>query len=82
MGTVSNPDTSGTVIPHEASERLINGSGKGKVSISAPTKVVIQGNADKSAIDELDSRLEKRNDDLVEKLRELWGLNDEGGLTV
>ena len=46
------------------------------------TKVVIQGNADKSAIDELDSRLEKRNDDLVEKLRELWGLNDEGGLTV
>lgn len=76
------PNTSGTVIPHEASERLINGSGKGKVSISAPTKVVIQGNADKSAIDELDSRLEKRNDDLVEKLRELWGLNDDGGLTV
>ncbi|WP_354630862.1 tape measure protein [Levilactobacillus brevis] len=76
------PNTSGTVIPHEASERLINGSGKGKVTISAPTKVVIQGNADKSAIDELDSRLEKRNDDLVEKLRELWGLNDEGGLTV
>lgn len=76
------PNTSGTVIPHEASERLINGSSKGKVSISAPTKVVIQGNADKSAIDELDSRLEKRNDDLVEKFRELWGLNDEGGLTV
>lgn len=76
------PNTSGTVIPHEASERLINGSGKGKVTISAPTKVVIQGNADKSAIDELDSRLEKRNDDLVEKFRELWGLNDEGGLTV
>ncbi|KWU39897.1 hypothetical protein AV935_09180 [Levilactobacillus brevis] len=76
------PNTSGTVIPHEASERLINGSGKGKVSISAPTKVVIQGNADKSAIDELDSRLEKRNDDLVEKFRELWGLNDDGGLTV
>lgn len=76
------PNTAGTVIPHEASERLINGSSKGKVSISAPTKVVIQGNADKSAIDELDSRLEKRNDDLVEKFRELWGLNDEGGLTV
>ena len=76
------PNTSGTVIPHETSERLINGSSKGKVSISAPTKVVIQGNADKSAIDELDSRLEKRNDDLVEKFRELWGLNDEGGLTV
>lgn len=76
------PNTSGTVIPHEASERLINGGGKGKVSISAPTKVVIQGNADKSAIDELDSRLEKRNDDLVEKFRELWGLNDEGGLNV
>lgn len=76
------PNTSGTVIPHEASERLINGSGKGKVSISAPTKVVIQGNADKSAIDELDSRLEKRNDDLVEKFRELWGLNDDGGLNV
>ncbi|MCE6020005.1 tape measure protein [Levilactobacillus brevis] len=77
-----NPDNSGVVIPHEASERLINGSGKGKVTISAPTKVVIQGNADKSAIDELDSRLEKRNDDLVEKFRELWGLNDEGGLNV
>ncbi|MDT7015363.1 tape measure protein [Levilactobacillus namurensis] len=75
------PDTAGTVIPHEASEKLISGS-KGKVTISAPTKVVIQGNADKSSIDELDSRLEKRNDDLVEKLRELWGLNDEGGLTV
>ncbi|WP_179193260.1 NlpC/P60 family protein [Levilactobacillus brevis] len=76
-----NPDNSGVVIPHEASEKLISG-GKGKVTISAPTKVVIQGNADKSAIDELDIRLEKRNDDLVEKLRELWGLNDEGGLTV
>ena len=77
-----NPDNSGVVIPHEASEKLISGGSKGKVSISAPTKVVIQGNADKSAIDELDSRLEKRNDDLVEKFRELWGLNDEGGLTV
>lgn len=76
------PDTAGTVIPHEASEKLISGGSKGKVTISAPTKVVIQGNADKSAIDELDSRLEKRNDDLVEKFRELWGLNDEGGLTV
>ncbi|MCP9614726.1 NlpC/P60 family protein [Levilactobacillus brevis] len=77
-----NPDNSGVVIPHEASEKLISGGSKGKVTISAPTKVVIQGNADKSVIDELDSRLEKRNDDLVEKLRELWGLNDEGGLTV
>ncbi|WP_434108431.1 tape measure protein [Levilactobacillus brevis] len=77
-----NPDNSGVVIPHEASEKLISGGSKGKVTISAPTKVVIQGNADKSAIDELDSRLEKRNDDLVEKLRELWGLNDEGGLNV
>ncbi|WNN66817.1 tape measure protein (plasmid) [Levilactobacillus namurensis] len=77
-----NPDNSGVVIPHEASEKLISGGSKGKVTISAPTKVVIQGNADKSSIDELDSRLEKRNDDLVEKLRELWGLNDEGGLTV
>lgn len=77
-----NPDNSGVVIPHEASEKLISGGSKGKVTISAPTKVVIQGNADKSAIDELDSRLEKRNDDLVEKFRELWGLNDEGGLTV
>lgn len=76
------PDNSGVVIPHEASEKLISGGSKGKVTISAPTKVVIQGNADKSAIDELDSRLEKRNDDLVEKFRELWGLNDEGGLTV
>lgn len=77
-----NPDNSGVVIPHEASEKLISGGSKGKVTISAPTKVVIQGNADKSAIDELDSRLEKRNDDLVEKFRELWGLNDEGGLNV
>lgn len=77
-----NPDNSGVVIPHEASEKLISGGSKGKVTISAPTKVVIQGNADKSAIDELDSRLEKRNDDLVEKLRELWGLNDDGGLNV
>lgn len=77
-----NPDNSGVVIPHEASEKLISGGSKGKVTISAPTKVVIQGNADKSAIEELDSRLEKRNDDLVEKFRELWGLNDEGGLTV
>ncbi|MCT3596990.1 hypothetical protein EFS11_00235 [Levilactobacillus brevis] len=77
-----NPDNSGVVIPHEASEKLISGGSKGKVTISAPTKVVIQGNADKSAIDELDIRLEKRNDDLVEKFRELWGLNDEGGLTV
>ncbi|MCE6022590.1 tape measure protein [Levilactobacillus brevis] len=77
-----NPDNSGVVIPHEASEKLISGGSKGKVTISAPTKVVIQGNADKSAIEELDSRLEKRNDDLVEKFRELWGLNDEGGLNV
>ncbi|MBS1014115.1 NlpC/P60 family protein [Levilactobacillus brevis] len=77
-----NPDNSGVVLPHEVSEKLVSGGSKGKVTISAPTKVVIQGNADKSAIDELDSRLEKRNDDLVEKFRELWGLNDEGGLTV
>ena len=75
------PDTAGTVIPHEASEKIINGQNK-KVSIDARTNLTIQGHADSSTINKIDERIEKRNNDLVEKMRQLLGSNDEGGLTV
>ncbi|MBU9788894.1 transglycosylase SLT domain-containing protein, partial [Lentilactobacillus sp. G22-6] len=75
------PDTAGTVIPHEASEKIINGQNK-KVSIDARTNLTIQGHADSSTINRIDERIEKRNNDLVEKMRQLLGSNDEGGLTV
>lgn len=75
------PDTAGTVIPHEASEKIINGQNK-KVSIDARTNLTIQGNADSSTINKIDERIEKRNNDLVEKMRQLLGSNDEGGITV
>ncbi|WP_412137654.1 phage tail tip lysozyme [Lentilactobacillus parabuchneri] len=75
------PDTGGLMIPHEASEKIINGQNK-KVSIDARTNVTIQGHADSSTINKIDERIEKRNNDLVEKMRQLLGSNDEGGLTV
>lgn len=75
------PDTGGLMIPHEASEKIINGQNK-KVSIDARTNLTIQGNADSSTINKIDERIEKRNNDLVEKMRQLLGSNDEGGLTV
>ncbi|WP_249662794.1 tape measure protein [Lentilactobacillus buchneri] len=75
------PDTAGTVIPHEASEKIFNGQNK-KVSIDARTNLTIQGHADSSTINKIDERIEKRNNDLVEKMRQLLGSNDEGGLTV
>ncbi|MCT3542045.1 hypothetical protein EFS03_03430 [Lentilactobacillus buchneri] len=75
------PDTAGTVIPHEASEKIFNGQNK-KVSIDARTNLTIQGHADSSTINRIDERIEKRNNDLVEKMRQLLGSNDEGGLTV
>ncbi len=75
------PDTGGLMIPHEASEKIINGQNK-KVSIDARTNLTIQGNADSSTVTKIDERIEKRNNDLVEKMRQLLGSNDEGGLTV
>ena len=75
------PDTGGLMIPHEASEKIINGQNK-KVSIDARTNLTIQGHADSSTINRIDERIEKRNNDLVEKMRQLLGSNDEGGLTV
>ncbi|ORN12733.1 phage tail tip lysozyme [Lentilactobacillus parabuchneri] len=75
------PDTGGLMIPHEASEKIINGQNK-KVSIDARTNLTIQGHADSSTINKIDERIEKRNNDLVEKMRQLLGSNDEGGLTV
>lgn len=75
------PDTAGTVIPHEASEKIFNGQNK-KVSIDARTNLTIQGHADSSTINKIDERIEKRNNDLVEKMRQLLGSNDEGGITV
>ncbi|KAL3949394.1 NlpC/P60 family protein [Lentilactobacillus hilgardii] len=75
------PDTAGTVIPHEASEKIFNGQNK-KVSIDARTNLTIQGHVDSSTINKIDERIEKRNNDLVEKMRQLLGSNDEGGLTV
>ncbi|WP_369580909.1 hypothetical protein [Lentilactobacillus buchneri] len=44
--------------------------------------MTIQGHADSSTINKIDERIEKRNNDLVEKMRQLLGSNDEGGLTV
>ncbi|MCP9334238.1 phage tail tip lysozyme [Lentilactobacillus hilgardii] len=75
------PDTGGLMIPHEASEKIFNGQNK-KVSIDARTNLTIQGHADSSTINKIDERIEKRNNDLVEKMRQLLGSNDEGGLTV
>lgn len=75
------PDTGGLMIPHEASEKIINGQNK-KVSIDARTNLTIQGHANSSTINKIDERIEKRNNDLVEKMRQLLGSNDEGGLTV
>ena len=75
------PDTGGLMVPHEASEKIINGQNK-KVSIDARTNLTIQGHADSSTINRIDERIEKRNNDLVEKMRQLLGSNDEGGLTV
>ena len=75
------PDSGGLMIPHEASEKIINGQNK-KVSIDARTNLTIQGHADSSTINKIDERIEKRNNDLVEKMRQLLGSNDEGGLTV
>lgn len=70
------PDTGGLMIPHEASEKIINGQNK-KVSIDARTNLTIQGHADSSTINKIDERIEKRNNDLVEKMRQLLGSNDE-----
>ncbi|EEI19966.1 hypothetical protein HMPREF0497_1235 [Lentilactobacillus buchneri ATCC 11577] len=69
------------MIPHEASEKIINGQNK-KVSIDARTNLIVQGNADSSTVTKVDERIEKRNNELIEKLRQVLGANDEGGLIV
>ncbi|MEX0267289.1 tape measure protein [Lentilactobacillus buchneri] len=77
------PDTAGTVIPHEASEKIFNGQNK-KVSIDARTNVTIQGGGDMSdsTINKLYEVLNKANDEKVTKFRQQLGFNDEGGLPV
>jgi len=75
------------VIPHGKSVGIMNnlsksGKGKASVKIDAPVNITINGNADKSAVDHIDKAISKHNDDLVEKLREFFGFNDDGGLKV
>ena len=76
------PDTGGLMIPHEASEKIING--KKTATIDARTNVTIQGggNMSDSTINKLYEVLNKANDEKVAKFRQQLGFNDEGGLPV
>lgn len=81
------PKSEGTVIPHEASKDILNGSvgkkmGAKSIKVEAPVNVTIKGNADDKSIDYLGKILNKRNDDLVDKLAEQFGFNNDGGLII
>lgn len=76
------PDHGGTVIPHEASTKLVKNAGSKHVSVSSPVKVTIQGNATDEKIEKLGKLLNNRDNDLVDKLSEALGFNDDGGLII
>ena len=79
------PDTAGTVIPHDTAKRAVKGMGGKsghKIEINAPMKVVVQGNADKKSLAEINHMLQKHDENLVDKLSEALGFNNDGGLIV
>ncbi|GHP12965.1 hypothetical protein YK48G_03900 [Lentilactobacillus fungorum] len=76
------PDTGGLMIPHEASEKIING--KKTATIDARTNVTIQGGEDMSdsTLNKLYEVLNKANDEKIAKFHQQLGFNDDGGITV
>lgn len=77
------PDTAGTIISHDKSEKLISGKSNAKpVSIDARTYLTISSDVSDSTLKKIDRILEKRNNDLAEKRADLAGLNDADGLII
>lgn len=74
------PDKDGTVIPHDTAKNFVKNAGSKHITIQSPVKVNIQGNADKATIDHVGKMLSKRDDDLIDKLSEAFGFNDDGGV--
>ena len=77
------PDTAGSIIPHDKSEKLISGKSNTKpVSIDARTYLTVSSDVSDSTLKKIDKILEKRNNDLAEKRADLAGLNDADGLII
>lgn len=80
---VFNPDANGKIIPHDQSVDLVaNHSAKSDrpVSIDARTTIKVEGNLDDKILDKVQKMMEKNNDDKVDKIRGVLGLDDEWGL--
>ena len=77
------PDTAGTIISHDKSEKLISGkSNTNPVSIDARTYLTVSSDVSDNTLKKIDKILEKRNNDLAEKRADLAGLNDADGLII
>lgn len=78
-------DTSGTMIPHDKSVAMVakhTAKSDKPVTIDARTTVKVEGNMDDKILGKVQKMLEKNNDDKVDKIRGVLGLDDEWGLNA
>lgn len=80
------PKSGGHVFDHETSKKILSGGGRGgnqKIEVHGATiQMTVNGNADSNTVSKLQSVMNDSNDALVDKLRQVLGLNDKGGLIV
>lgn len=79
------PRSGGHVFDHETSKKILSGGrgGNQKIEVHGATvQMTVNGNADSNTVSKLQSVMNDSNDALVDKLRQVLGLNDKGGLIV
>lgn len=77
------PDISGTVIPHAKTIKNIkNNARNGNITINQKIEVHTTGNNEATTKAQIKEAVDQANVALIEKLQELMGFNDDGGVII
>jgi len=77
------PNQSGKILPHDKALKAVKGSsGNGNVTIKQNITINAEGNQKVEISKQVKQGTEKANENLIDKLTELLGFNDEGGLII
>ena len=77
------PDISGTVIPHAKTIKNIkNNARNGNITINQKIEVHTTGNNEATTKAQVKEAVDQANVALIEKLQELMGFNDDGGVII
>ncbi|MFC6180351.1 phage tail tape measure protein [Lactiplantibacillus daowaiensis] len=79
------PKQSSHVFDHKTSKKILSGKGGGSTTIKvtgSPVSITVQGSVDDKAIADMQDAFNESNDNLIDKIRELMGSNEDGGLAI